>query len=209
MYVRTLTSSVRVLRWLTTCLLLALTVSAAYATTTRPVGAAITCYVSTTGGSNAATATSWATSTSNLQGAIDYVKNNGGGQVWVANGLYKPGTTTASSFSLANNVAIYGGFTIGQTSISDRNLTGPSGTTLTGNLGGGINSVHVVNNPASLILTSSALLDGFVITGGKATNAEGGVCITLMARQPYGTAFSQKIQLHPEGVCITYPAHRL
>ena len=174
MYVRTLTSSVRVLRWLTTCLLLALTVSAAYATTTRPVGAAITCYVSTTGGSNAATATSWATSTSNLQGAIDYVKNNGGGQVWVANGLYKPGTTTASSFSLANNVAIYGGFTIGQTSISDRNLTGPSGTTLTGNLGGGINSVHVVNNPASLILTSSALLDGFVITGGKATNAEGG-----------------------------------
>ncbi len=174
MYVRTLTSSVRVLRWLTTCLLLALTVSAAYATTTRPVGAAITCYVSTTGGSNAATATSWATSTSNLQGAIDYVKKNGGGQVWVANGLYKPGTTTASSFSLANNVAIYGGFTIGQTSISDRNLTGPSGTTLTGNLGGGINSVHVVNNPASLILTSSALLDGFVITGGKATNAEGG-----------------------------------
>nr|WP_293844583.1 immunoglobulin domain-containing protein [uncultured Arsenicibacter sp.] len=159
------------LRWLTACLLLIITISAAYATTTRPVGAAITCYVSTTGGSNAATATSWATSTSNLQGAIDYVKKNGGGQVWVANGLYKPGTTTASSFSLANNVAIYGGFTIGQTSISDRNLTGPSGTTLTGDLGGGINSVHVINNPESLSLTASAVLDGFVITGGKATGS--------------------------------------
>ncbi len=159
----------RPLRWLAACLLPAIAItSAAAATITLPAATTIICYVSATGLSNPASATSWATSTSNLQGAIDHVQGAGGGEVWVANGLYKPGSSTATSFSMANNVTIYGGFAIGQTNSGDRNLTGPSGTTLSGDLGGDAHSWHIINNPESLSLNASAILDGFVITGGDA-----------------------------------------
>ncbi len=157
------------LRWLIACLLSSLTlVTATAATTTRPPATTIICYVTPAGGSNPVAATSWATSTSNLQGAIDHVHSTGGGEVRVANGLYTPGSATVTSFSMANNVTIYGGFTIGQTSPGDRNLTGPSSTTLSGDLGEGAHSLHVIHNPESLSLNASAVLDGFVITGGDA-----------------------------------------
>ncbi len=166
----------RPLRWITTLLLLTVAFTSARATTTtRPQATTITRFVTTTGNNTPSAASSWASSTSSLQGAIDYVSTNGGGEVWVAAGLYKPGTTAQSSFSMANNVTIYGGFTVGQTSPGDRNLSGPSGTTLTGDLGGGVNSAHVINNPESLSLTASAVLDGFVITGGKSTDQGGGM----------------------------------
>ncbi len=160
----------QLLCWLTIPLLLTVAITTARATTTtRPQATTITRFVTITGNNTPSAATSWANSTSSLQGAIDFVSSNGGGEVWVAAGLYKPGTTKESSFSMANNVTIYGGFAIGQTSPGDRNLTGPSGTTLTGDLGNETNSYHVINSPASLSLNTSAILDGFVITGGKAT----------------------------------------
>lgn len=136
-------------------------------------------YVSATGTStNAASATSWASSTTDLQGAIN--ASAPGDQVWVAAGSYKPTNITGPdsrtiSFSLKEGVAVYGGFTGAEVTLSQRfavnpNTGQPSSTTLSGDIGavGDVsdNSYHVVSNPVSL--RSSGTLDGFVITGGNA-----------------------------------------
>ena len=135
-------------------------------------------YVSTTGtNANPATATSWANSTTNLQGAIDAP---GVTQVWVAAGVYKPTTTTGPasrtlSFSMKNGVVIYGGFVGSETALNQRPsinpLTGqPSSTTLSGEIGDPNsttdNSYHIISNPQGL--TTTAILDGFVLLGAQA-----------------------------------------
>ncbi|MHB1132413.1 MAG: choice-of-anchor Q domain-containing protein [Chloroflexota bacterium] len=120
---------------------------------------------------------SWA-SACDLQAAITAAV--AGDHIWVAAGSYKPGTGVSDTFTLRDGVAIYGGFAGTESLLSERNwatnFTVLSGdidhndtldahgvtTTLTGN-----NSYHVVTAPG--ILTSSAIVDGFTITGGHAT----------------------------------------
>ena len=139
--------------------------------------AQITRYVSTTGTNSApASATSWATATNNLQGAID--ASVSGDAVWVAAGVYKPTTTTGPdsrtvSFSMKNGVIIYGGFVGNETVLCQRplvNSMNPSGSMLSGEIGNlnstADNSFHVINNVSSLSLNSTAILDGFMITRG-------------------------------------------
>lgn len=134
-------------------------------------------YVTTTGtNTDPVSATSWAASTTNLQGAINSLSATGG-EVWVAAGVYKPTTTTGrtTSFSLRNKVMVYGGFPAsGNPGLAERNPASFT-TTLSGNLGyqdtADDNSYHVIANPSSLSLTNTAVLDGFVITEG---NANGG-----------------------------------
>ncbi|MBD2757392.1 choice-of-anchor Q domain-containing protein [Spirosoma validum] len=136
-------------------------------------------YVSTTGtNSNPAGATSWATSTNSLQGAINASAT--GDQVWVATGNYSSSDFLRStSFSMKNGVAIYGGFAGTETNLNQRPIVNPvtgnpSSSTLNGNfswIGILFNSYHVINNPAGL--NNTAVLDGFIITGGKADNPNG------------------------------------
>ncbi len=114
-----------------------------------------------------------------LQQGID-LAGNCGAQVWVAAGIYKPTTSTVAadrqiSFTMRPNVAIYGGFAgiTSETSVNGRLVnptTGqPSSSTLSGDLGTpnnmSDNSLHVIKN--ILALTNTAILDGFVITGGN------------------------------------------
>ncbi|WP_421828763.1 right-handed parallel beta-helix repeat-containing protein [Larkinella sp.] len=144
-------------------------------TVTGNAAPSTTRFVSTTGtNSNPATATSWATATADLQGAINSL--TAGGEVWVAAGTYKPttGTDRTIYFSMKNNVAIYGGFVGTEANRSERpalNLTTPSSTTLSGDIGNegdpADNSYHVISNTD---ITSTAILDGFVITGGNAND---------------------------------------
>lgn len=65
-----------------------------------------------TDGTNTNPATTWATSTTNLQGAID--ASGTGNQGWVATATYKPSgnakTNHGISFAMKNEVAFYGGF---------------------------------------------------------------------------------------------------
>jgi predicted outer membrane repeat protein len=140
-------------------------------------------YVSTTGiNTNPATATSWATSTTDLQGAIN--ASQPGDQVWVAAGTYKPTTTTGPasrtiSFALKNDVTVYGGFVGTETALSQRPTIDPaagtpSSTTLSGDIGtvgdNADNSLHVFFHPQGLNLQPTAVLDGVVIQDGNANS---------------------------------------
>ncbi|OIN60487.1 choice-of-anchor Q domain-containing protein [Arsenicibacter rosenii] len=137
-------------------------------------------YVTPTGTTPAASATtSWATSTSDLQGAIS--ASQATDQIWVAAGVYKPTSTTTNrnaSFALKNGVTIYGGFRGDETSPDDRTTINPltsqpSATTLSGDIDNNgtltNNSYHVFYHPASLSINSTAILNGVVITGGNAS----------------------------------------
>ncbi|GAB3713741.1 hypothetical protein GCM10027592_53200 [Spirosoma flavus] len=118
------------------------------------------------------TASSWTNTMGNLQQAID--ASSAGDQIWVASGNYKPGsqgnTDRAISFTLKSGVAIYGGFNGDETSLSQRQISGPSSTTLSGELKGSNspleNSYHVIRN--TVALAEGTTLDGFVIRGGRA-----------------------------------------
>ncbi|MBO0939504.1 immunoglobulin domain-containing protein [Fibrella sp. HMF5335] len=135
-------------------------------------------YVSTTGTHTdpASATTSWASSTTDLQGAID--ASLAGDAVWVAAGTYKPGGSAnldkTISFALKNGVMVLGGFpATGSPTLAQRNprthLTTLSGDLDNdGTLAG--NSYHIFFLPGSLGLNTSAQLDGFELTGGNAAN---------------------------------------
>ncbi len=115
---------------------------------------------------------SWADASGDLQSQINFT---GAEQVWVATGTYKPTTTTnrSLSFSMKNGVPIYGGFAGNETALDQRVLSTPLATILSGDIGtagdNADNSYHVINNSAGL--TSSAVLDGFLIMGGNANGS--------------------------------------
>ena len=118
-----------------------------------------------------------------LQDAL--TKANSGDEIWVKRGVHKPTTVSSdrtASFSLKNDVAIYGGFIGTETDRDQRdwktnvtvlsgdidgsdNITDTTGTVTTpSNIRGG-NSYHVISNTNVI---STAILDGFVITAGQA-----------------------------------------
>ena len=124
--------------------------------------------------------TSWTNAYVALQDAIN--ASSIGDSIWVAAGTYKPtllpstgGASTTSrdlSFYLDKNIKIYGGFAGTETTFSQRN-TSANQVTLSGDIGTAgdntDNSYHVfiMNN-----LSTAAVLDGFILTGGNA-NAGG------------------------------------
>ena len=128
----------------------------------------------------------WNNAFTDLQSALNYPSAQNLTEIWVAQGIYKPtsGTDRSISFAMKNGVALYGGFTGNETELSQRPsvnpLTGsPSSTTLSGDIGNSgdnaDNSYHVINNSG---LNNSAVLDGFVVSGGNANgtfpNYQGG-----------------------------------
>ncbi|MDY6992668.1 MAG: choice-of-anchor D domain-containing protein, partial [Pseudomonadota bacterium] len=95
-------------------------------------------------------------------------------QIWVAQGVYKPTSTTdrQATFQLINGVSIYGGFAGSETELRQRDtLVYP--TILSGDIGQphelSDNSYHVVTGYAT---DASAVLDGFIISDGNATEGD-------------------------------------
>jgi parallel beta-helix repeat protein/predicted outer membrane repeat protein len=124
--------------------------------------------------------TSWADAFTDLQPALDAAVS--GDQIWVAEGTYlpthefTPGNPRSVSFQMKNGVAIYGGFTGVETSLSERDwvinltilscdLSGDDGPDFTNNAE---NCYHVFYHPDGTNLDNSAILDGFTISGGNA-----------------------------------------
>jgi hypothetical protein len=116
-----------------------------------------------------------------------------GDEIWVKAGTYRPTTTATRSLSvnLKTGVAIYGGFAGTETTLAQRdyaaNLTIISGD-LAGNDASNIftdNSYHVLN---AFGINSTAVIDGFTITGGNANstanNDRGGGILCVSAGSP-------------------------
>ncbi len=123
------------------------------------------------GGNNGST---WADAYTLLQPALDAA--TAGSEIWVADGVYTPtkiitvDVPRSAAFQMKNNVTIYGGFdpSAGVTAFADRSWVAHE-TILSGDIGiQGVetdNAYHVFYHPNTLALNSSAILDGFTITG--------------------------------------------
>lgn len=121
--------------------------------------------------------TSWEDAYTDLQSAI--AASTFGDDIWVAQGTYKPTSTTSRSISfvIKNGTKLYGGFLGTESNLSERNHA-VNITILSGDINTGAandNSYKVVsfNN-----VTNQTRLDGFSIMGGYATSYGGGVLST-------------------------------
>ncbi|MHC4128726.1 MAG: right-handed parallel beta-helix repeat-containing protein [Planctomycetota bacterium] len=122
---------------------------------------------------------SWETAFDDLQDALDAAVAAQGAvtEIWVAAGSYRPSVRVdpdepqTVAFQLLSGVAIYGGFAGDETDLSQRdpsvNFTVLSGDV--GQPGGHYDDAHHVIVAAGTDAT--AVLDGFVITGGRADHA--------------------------------------
>jgi hypothetical protein len=138
---------------------------------TRDLPSAVIWYVNDAA-AGANTGQNWNNAFTDLQSALTAAKS--GDQVWVAQGTYKPTTTTdrTISFVLKDGVGVYGGFAGTETALWQRNW-GSRVTILSGDIGkpadNSDNSYHVVTAGfGTPQLSSAAVLDGFTITGGNA-----------------------------------------
>lgn len=136
--------------------------------------------------------TTWGDAHSDLQSALAVA--TGGDQIWVAEGVYYPDKGTGqinnempSTFTLIDNVAIYGGFdpgsgvdemgerdwevyiTVLSGDIDGDDTTDPNGVVTDTANSAGSNAYHVVT---SNDLTATSIIDGFYITAGQADGTE-------------------------------------
>ena len=143
---------------------------------------------------------SWLTAYKYLQDGLTAA--TGSKQIWVAKGVYYPDESSggnsndsSASFSLKNGVEIYGGFAGSETSLTQRNWQ-TNRTILSGDIGqddvttDGVTlswADQVGTNSGAVVkahnVDATARLDGFIITGGHASNIGGGIyCNTCSAR---------------------------
>lgn len=148
---------------------------------------------------NAATAaggdgSSWATALRSLQDALQVQYCNAIREIWVAKGTYTPtpNTNRDSAFVMKNNLSIYGGFAGTETQVTQRNWRSNT-TILSGDIGvlnnNSDNSYNIIRNDGNG-LNSTAILDGFTITGGNANKGayvgnRGGGAININSAPAY------------------------
>lgn len=123
----------------------------------------------------------------NLQEAL--VEAGPGSEIWAASGVYTPTTTETdprlATFQLKAGVALYGGFVGGESTLEGRDFA-TNVTILSGDIDNndiinadgvvtdtdgivGENTYHVVTGSG---LTETAILDGFIVTAGKANGLD-------------------------------------
>jgi parallel beta-helix repeat protein len=143
--------------------------------------------------SGANSGTNWTDAFTSFQSALNAAVS--GDQIWVAKGTYKPsydyglgGGSRNYHFRMIDGVAIYGGFAGTETQLNQRDWN-TNVTILSGDLNGddvitgsgqtlsitntSDNCYCVFYHPNGLGLTSSAVLDGFKITGGSYSTLNG------------------------------------
>lgn len=106
--------------------------------------------------------TSWSDAFTDLQDALALAANCGPKEIWVGQGLYKPGTSEYDSFVIPEGATLLGGFAGGETSPDQRKLDKNS-TTLSGDING--NEVADAGDSHTIVTvtTPNVTIDGFVL----------------------------------------------
>ena len=137
----------------------------------------------------------WSTAFTNVQDALTEAILTSGGEIWVAEGVYYPDegigqieNARESTFMLADNVKLYGGFDTNDTTFYERdwerNMTVLSGDidqndtntggvvlTITHIVGNNSYNVITANGAIGANITKNSVLDGFTITAGRANDS--------------------------------------
>ncbi len=124
---------------------------------------------------------SWTNAYTDLQPAIAAAVAQGTAvEIWVARGEYRPTATTdrTISFEMHSNIAMYGGFAGGETSLTERDWK-VNRTVLSGDIG--VRFTHTDNSEHVLVATdtdNSSILDGFIVKHGFSSTQGGGLLIS-------------------------------
>ena len=116
---------------------------------------------------------SWARAFKTIQEAINSASESD--QIWVAKGIYVPGTERTDTFQLKSGVSLYGGFNGTETFRHARDSTA-NVTILSGDING--NDDGFTNNDENVYHVvrgaDNAIIDGFTIKSGNANGSVGG-----------------------------------
>ena len=120
--------------------------------------------------------TSWANAFNTIQAALTSAGSPSSiTQIWIAEGIYKPGTANTATYTLPSNIELYGGFDGTETIISERDFRANQ-TILDGDLNGDDANntpdrpVTRTDNARSIITITGndTFIDGFTIQNGYA-----------------------------------------
>lgn len=139
--------------------------------------------VNVAGGGN--NGTTWADAYGDLRDALIGAAN--GTIIWLAEGTYKPGTSTLDSFVIQDQrVELYGGFTNGMATLEERDwvahptiLSGDLTTPDTPNWGSRGDNAQVIVSAES---QGDLVIDGFIIRGAFGGDYAGGIYLNSCAR---------------------------
>lgn len=121
--------------------------------------------------SGAGDGSTWADAYTRLDAALDAAAP-GTSEIWVAQGVYKPGTNRSDAFKIADGLRLYGGFCGNEATRARR--WEEHRTVLSGDIDGdgacnANNSMHVIE------ANGAVMLDGFTVTMGCADERGGGL----------------------------------
>jgi hypothetical protein len=142
-------------------------------------------FVDVNTGSDANNGSSWQQAYATLYKGMEV--SQAGDQIWVSSGVYTPTENESdreATFQLIKNVVIYGGFKGNETALNQRNWNN-NPTVLTGNIVNtptdpfkAIENANNLGDYSYSVVTGSgtdntAILDGFIVTGGNADATSG------------------------------------
>jgi parallel beta-helix repeat protein len=104
------------------------------------------------------TGTCWDDAYISLQSALNRAEKGCGNEIWVARGVYEPGSSAVNTFDLIDDVEVYGGFIGNETAKDQRNFV-QNKTFLSGD---DVCSIVITADNVS----SATILDGFIIQAG-------------------------------------------
>ncbi len=106
---------------------------------------------------------SWSNAFTTVTNALAVASS--GDAIWIAEGVYVPGSASDDTFLLANGLSLYGGFSGTETNVNQRDgVLHP--TVLSGDMGGGTYARHVV--------TGYGLLDSLIVRDGRGVSSDRG-----------------------------------
>lgn len=160
--------AMRAARRITRGALLPLIAAAAFGS--LPAAADSVFFVNRESGGAAEDGRAWATAFARIQDAITAAQRAGGGEVWVAGGVYAETRPQQGALQLRANVRVYGGFAGTETAREQRDIQ--RNVTIID----GFRANAGAPAPTVVLGANNAVLDGFTVRGGRGPNGAGLFC---------------------------------